>query len=169
MLSNSLKWCAHTLDLIHFVTWDRWHLKVNLRFDCNHVFVKKHSMHKKIHFCSYIYLRLFLHAACGGNLNGTSGLITSPSYPSKYSILTTCEWTISVPENNVILFTFIELNTESSFDVIKVSHFFLSFNTLRDDLESNIKWVMPVNILPIGHGVFVRICKLLIRKLKVFA
>jgi len=111
---------------------------------------------KNAHLFVYVLsICLFIHASCGGDLNGTSGLITSTNYPSNYSILTICEWTLSVPENNVILFTFIDLSTEAGFDVIKVSHFFLSFNKLRDDVQSNIKWEMPVNILAIGHGVFV--------------
>jgi len=90
-----------------------------------------------MHMCSYIYLRLFIHAACGGDLNGNSGLITSPNYPSNYSILTKCEWTLSVPENNIILFTFIDLNTEASFDVIKVCLFYrlISYSTTYSQIS----------------------------------
>ena len=69
-----------------------------------------------------LYILSTLHIlACGGRLNGSSGHFTSPNYPSNYSVLTRCEWTVTAPDNNTIAFTFLDLRTEAGHDVIVVS------------------------------------------------
>jgi len=53
-------------------------------------------------------------------LNGSSGQIVSPNYPNNYSVLTSCEWVITVPDKDIIEFTFWDLKTESPYDAIEV-------------------------------------------------
>uniref|UniRef100_A0A4W3K7X0 Cubilin n=1 Tax=Callorhinchus milii TaxID=7868 RepID=A0A4W3K7X0_CALMI len=50
---------------------------------------------------------------CGGHFNETRGIINSPGYPGNYPPNRDCYWTISVPTNLVITFTFGLLNIEN--------------------------------------------------------
>ncbi|XP_063777593.1 cubilin [Pseudophryne corroboree] len=53
--------------------------------------------------------RAFYQVACGGTLSGT-GVIHTPHYPNAYYRERTCEWTITQPEGNVVLFNFDSFN-----------------------------------------------------------
>ncbi|KAM9733306.1 LOW QUALITY PROTEIN: ST14 transmembrane serine protease matriptase a [Menidia menidia] len=44
--------------------------------------------------------------SCGGQLSGLKGSFSSPNFPDYYPPLTTCLWTIEVPENKVVKVTF---------------------------------------------------------------
>ena len=47
-------------------------------------------------------------ANCGGNLNDTKGIISSPLYSNPYPNNTECEWDITVEEGNVVSLEFFD-------------------------------------------------------------
>ena len=57
------------------------------------------------------FFDLLASGGCGGSLSGSTGTVTSPNYPNDYPNNVYCEWTITVPEE-VILLTFNDLNIE---------------------------------------------------------
>ncbi|XP_071965279.1 protein SpAN-like [Antedon mediterranea] len=67
--------------------------------------------------------------SCGGTYNGVGGNITSPNYPSDYDNHHECEWTITVPDNHLVVIRFddFELETQSS----------CSYDYLAIDLEGD--------------------------------
>ncbi|XP_071787824.1 cubilin-like isoform X2 [Asterias amurensis] len=52
-------------------------------------------------------------ATCGGTISGTSGVITSPSYPSNYDSNLDCMWTVRAPDGHYITFSF-----DTNFNVV---------------------------------------------------
>ena len=52
-------------------------------------------------------------SGCGGMLNGSSGLFSTPGYPSKsYSNNMNCVWTLSIPTNGFVVIEFLKFDTE---------------------------------------------------------
>ena len=58
---------------------------------------------------------------CGGNFTGSSGVITSPNYPSNYPPDVNCTYRIFVTEGRHIRLNFTSFNTESFSDELFVS------------------------------------------------
>lgn len=59
---------------------------------------------------------------CGGILNGTSGTIQSPNYPSNYGNNNYCEWTITAPPGTNIVININAFNTEANYDRLFILH-----------------------------------------------
>ncbi|XP_066263200.1 deleted in malignant brain tumors 1 protein-like [Branchiostoma lanceolatum] len=58
---------------------------------------------------------------CGGNLTAPPvGFVTSPNYPNDYGNEENCDWTITVPEGNIVRLTFDSFVTEADFDFLFV-------------------------------------------------
>ncbi|XP_066263198.1 cubilin-like [Branchiostoma lanceolatum] len=58
---------------------------------------------------------------CGGNLTAPPvGNVTSPNYPNDYGNEENCDWTITVPEGNIVRLTFDSFVTEVDFDFLFV-------------------------------------------------
>ncbi|XP_072010324.1 cubilin [Engystomops pustulosus] len=57
--------------------------------------------------------RAFYQVVCGGTLSG-AGVITTPHYPNPYYRERSCEWIITQPEGQVVMFKFDNLNISSS-------------------------------------------------------
>ncbi|XP_066263203.1 CUB domain-containing protein 2-like [Branchiostoma lanceolatum] len=58
---------------------------------------------------------------CGGNLTAPpGGIVTSPNYPNDYGNEENCDWTITVPEGNIVRLTFDSFVTEVDFDFLFV-------------------------------------------------
>ena len=55
-----------------------------------------------------------MNLGCGGTLNGPSGSLTSPSYPSPYHHNAECAWTIRTSKGSKINFVFLDLDLETS-------------------------------------------------------
>uniref|UniRef100_A0A0B7BPM5 CUB domain-containing protein n=1 Tax=Arion vulgaris TaxID=1028688 RepID=A0A0B7BPM5_9EUPU len=51
---------------------------------------------------------------CGGNIYGSSGVITSPNYPNHYPSQRECQWLITVDTGNMIEMTITNFDLESS-------------------------------------------------------
>ena len=52
-------------------------------------------------------------SGCGGLLNGSSGLFSTPGFPYKsYSGDLNCVWTLSIPTNGFVVIEFLEFDTE---------------------------------------------------------
>mgnify|MGYP001169714629 FL=1 len=67
-----------------------------------------------VHKFSRIFPPFYL--GCGGTLNGPSGSLTSPSYPSPYHHNAECAWTIRTSKGSKINFVFLDLDLETSND-----------------------------------------------------
>ncbi|XP_066263260.1 cubilin-like [Branchiostoma lanceolatum] len=58
---------------------------------------------------------------CGGYLTAPPvGIVTSPNYPNDYGNEENCDWTITVPEGNIVRLTFDSFVTEVDFDFLFV-------------------------------------------------
>ncbi|XP_066263204.1 cubilin-like [Branchiostoma lanceolatum] len=56
---------------------------------------------------------------CGGNLTAPPvGIVTSPNYPNDYGNKENCNWTITVPEGNIVRLTFDSFITERNYDIL---------------------------------------------------
>ncbi|CAH1250659.1 ST14 [Branchiostoma lanceolatum] len=56
---------------------------------------------------------------CGGQFTELEGEFTSPNYPENYDSSLSCIWTITLPENNLVLLTVDDFTTERAYDVVK--------------------------------------------------
>ncbi|XP_066263259.1 cubilin-like [Branchiostoma lanceolatum] len=58
---------------------------------------------------------------CGGNLTAPPvGIVTSPNYPNDYGNEENCDWTLTVPEGNIVRLTFDSFVTEVDYDFLFV-------------------------------------------------
>ena len=60
---------------------------------------------------------IYLSTGCSGtpqNINGTSGVITSPNYPGNYDSNQRCVWRITVPSGMGVRLSFTSFNLEST-------------------------------------------------------
>ncbi|XP_053215446.1 cubilin [Podarcis raffonei] len=58
----------------------------------------------------------FIHygsLACGGVMEGESGIISSPNYPSPYNSSSHCSWLLVAPEGHTINLTFVDFEIEN--------------------------------------------------------
>ena len=65
---------------------------------------------------------------CGGNLNGSSGIIQSPNFPSDYPDFSLCEWTITVDNGTTVYLELLAFDLENccGCDYIEIRYFVLS-------------------------------------------
>ncbi|XP_078662746.1 suppressor of tumorigenicity 14 protein homolog isoform X1 [Branchiostoma floridae x Branchiostoma belcheri] len=56
---------------------------------------------------------------CGGQFTDLEGEFTSPNYPENYDNELSCTWTITLPDNNLVLLTADDFQTERAYDVVK--------------------------------------------------
>ena len=54
-----------------------------------------------------------LFSECGRMLNGSSGSLLTPGYPSSYYDDLDCMWSIPIPVNGSLWLNFLEFETES--------------------------------------------------------
>ena len=52
------------------------------------------------------------NVSCGGHLNGPSGIIQSPNYPSNYPDYADCEWTVTVDSSSIVYFEVLAFDLE---------------------------------------------------------
>ncbi|KAF7247840.1 CUB and sushi domain-containing protein 1 [Varanus komodoensis] len=59
--------------------------------------------------------------ACGGTLRGTSGIISSPHFPSEYDNNADCTWTILAEPGDTIALVFTDFQLEEGYDFLEIS------------------------------------------------
>uniref|UniRef100_A0A8C5MKT7 Uncharacterized protein n=1 Tax=Leptobrachium leishanense TaxID=445787 RepID=A0A8C5MKT7_9ANUR len=59
--------------------------------------------------------------ACGGTLRGTSGVISSPHFPSEYENNADCTWTILAEPGDTIALVFTDFQMEEEYDFLEIS------------------------------------------------
>ncbi|XP_062981165.1 CUB and sushi domain-containing protein 1 [Elgaria multicarinata webbii] len=59
--------------------------------------------------------------ACGGTLRGTSGIISSPHFPSEYDNNADCTWTILAEPGDTIALIFTDFQLEEGYDFLEIS------------------------------------------------
>uniref|UniRef100_A0A670YQB1 CUB and Sushi multiple domains 1 n=1 Tax=Pseudonaja textilis TaxID=8673 RepID=A0A670YQB1_PSETE len=59
--------------------------------------------------------------ACGGTLRGTSGIISSPHFPSEYNNNADCTWTILAEPGDTIALVFTDFQLEEGYDFLEIS------------------------------------------------
>ncbi|XP_067840108.1 CUB and sushi domain-containing protein 1-like [Heptranchias perlo] len=58
---------------------------------------------------------------CGGTLRGTSGMISSPHFPSEYTNNADCTWTILAEPGDTIALIFSDFQLEDGYDILEIS------------------------------------------------
>lgn len=79
----------------------------------------------RVTFLSVRYLNissLFLTAedACGGTMRGSSGIISSPSFPNEYHNNADCTWTIVAEPGDTISLIFTDFQMEEKYDYLEI-------------------------------------------------
>ena len=80
------------------------------------------SVHACYCVCMYVVSSLLLLClylsvhACGGELTGSSGSVTSPGFPNPYPARLVCIWTITVPETETLTFNLTTVDMETHRD-----------------------------------------------------
>ncbi|XP_072107222.1 CUB and sushi domain-containing protein 1a [Mobula birostris] len=59
--------------------------------------------------------------ACGGTLRGTSGMISSPHFPSEYNNNADCTWSILAEPGDTIALIFSDFQLEDGYDILEIS------------------------------------------------
>ncbi|MBN3278119.1 CSMD3 protein, partial [Polyodon spathula] len=57
---------------------------------------------------------------CGGTLRGSSGIISSPNFPSEYYNSADCTWTILADPGDTISIIFTDFQMEEKYDYLEV-------------------------------------------------
>lgn len=79
--------------------------------DTNEVLVKFKTFEKsKDLFKGFKLLYNASHLSCGGSIDGESGIITSPGYPTKTLNKLLCEWKITVPKGRRVKVEFLDID-----------------------------------------------------------
>ncbi|XP_073482747.1 CUB and sushi domain-containing protein 1 [Aquarana catesbeiana] len=84
--------------------------------------------------------------SCGGTLRGTSGIITSPHFPSEYENNADCTWTILAEPGDTIAFIFTDFQLEEGYDFLEISgteapSIWLTGMNLPSPVISNKNWL----------------------------
>ena len=108
-----------------------------------------------------------LFVACGKALNGTSGFLTSPSFPDDFGQNLDCAWTITVPVGQIIRLTFLNFTLEPNQNTDCTNtgggaRVFIT-NVASDDGASVFKLcgqTIPNPVFSVGNSVQVRLLSL---------
>lgn len=68
-----------------------------------------------------LFIYLSAEGACGGTLRGTSGIISSPHFPSEYDNNADCTWTILAEPGDTIALIFTDFQLEEGYDFLEIS------------------------------------------------
>ncbi|XP_069688891.1 cubilin [Periplaneta americana] len=79
--------------------------------------------------------------ACGGRLEGPSGVFQSPGYPSTQGYRRYCKWDIIVPEGRRIKIEMLDFDLETSMEAIR--HRILFLDGIRNSVPA--KWLYATN------------------------
>ncbi|XP_075058584.1 CUB and sushi domain-containing protein 1 [Mixophyes fleayi] len=84
--------------------------------------------------------------ACGGTLRGTSGIISSPHFPSEYENNADCTWTILAEPGDTIALVFTDFQMEEGYDFLEISgteapSIWLTGMNLPSPVISNKNWL----------------------------
>nr|XP_033792232.1 CUB and sushi domain-containing protein 1 [Geotrypetes seraphini] len=84
--------------------------------------------------------------ACGGTLRGTSGIISSPHFPSEYENNADCTWTILAEPGDTIALVFTDFQLEEGYDFLEISgtdapSIWLTGMNLPSPVISNKNWL----------------------------
>ncbi|XP_056421688.1 CUB and sushi domain-containing protein 1 isoform X2 [Hyla sarda] len=84
--------------------------------------------------------------ACGGTLRGTSGIISSPHFPSEYENNADCTWTILAEPGDTIALVFTDFQMEEGYDFLEISgteapSIWLTGMSLPSPVISNKNWL----------------------------
>lgn len=83
--------------------------------DSNEIMVRFNTFQKtKTLYKGFKLLFNVSQTACGGTINGDSGIITSPGYPTKTLNKLFCEWKITVPKGRRVKIEFLDVDLLSS-------------------------------------------------------
>lgn len=58
--------------------------------------------------------------ACGGTMRGSSGIISSPSFPNEYHNNADCTWTIVAEPGDTISLIFTDFQMEDKYDYLEI-------------------------------------------------
>uniref|UniRef100_A0A672RFX4 CUB and Sushi multiple domains 3a n=1 Tax=Sinocyclocheilus grahami TaxID=75366 RepID=A0A672RFX4_SINGR len=83
---------------------------------------------------------------CGDTLRGSSGIITSPNFPSEYYNSADCTWTILADPGDTISIIFTDFQTEEKYDYLEVEGsepptIWLSGMNVPSPIVSNKNWL----------------------------
>ncbi|KAK3532300.1 hypothetical protein QTP86_016064, partial [Hemibagrus guttatus] len=83
---------------------------------------------------------------CGGTLRGSSGIISSPNFPSEYYNSADCTWTILADPGDTISIIFTDFQTEEKYDYLEVEGsepptIWLSGMNMPSPIVSNKNWL----------------------------
>uniref|UniRef100_A0A8C7D526 CUB and Sushi multiple domains 3 n=1 Tax=Oncorhynchus kisutch TaxID=8019 RepID=A0A8C7D526_ONCKI len=80
---------------------------------------------------------------CGDTLRGSSGIISSPNFPSEYYNSADCTWTILADPGDTISIIFTDFQTEEKYDYLEVegSSLWLSGMNVPSPIVSNKNWL----------------------------
>ncbi|XP_071998418.1 CUB and sushi domain-containing protein 1 isoform X2 [Engystomops pustulosus] len=84
--------------------------------------------------------------SCGGTLRGTSGIISSPHFPSEYENNADCTWTILAEPGDTIALVFTDFQLEEGYDFLEISgteapSIWLTGMSLPSPVISNKNWL----------------------------
>ncbi|XP_075454326.1 CUB and sushi domain-containing protein 1 [Ascaphus truei] len=84
--------------------------------------------------------------ACGGTLRGTSGIMSSPHFPSEYENNADCTWTILAEPGDTIALIFTDFQMEEGYDFLEISgteapSIWLTGMNLPSPVISNKNWL----------------------------
>jgi CUB/sushi domain-containing protein len=65
-------------------------------------------------------LLLTAEDACGGTMRGSSGIISSPSFPNEYHNNADCTWTIVAEPGDTISLIFTDFQMEEKYDYLEI-------------------------------------------------
>jgi len=90
--------------------------------------------------------------ACNHLLTDANGILTSPNYPANYDNDVQCQWFIAAKSDEKINLTFVNLDTENTYDLIKVYDGLTSWSPLLLTISGKIP---PPPILSSGGALLV--------------
>uniref|UniRef100_A0A8C4MYG0 CUB and Sushi multiple domains 3 n=1 Tax=Equus asinus asinus TaxID=83772 RepID=A0A8C4MYG0_EQUAS len=79
--------------------------------------------------------------ACGGTMRGSSGIISSPSFPNEYHNNADCTWTIVAEPGDTISLIFTDFQMEEKYDYLEIEGSELSGMNIPPPIISNKNWL----------------------------
>lgn len=74
----------------------------------------------KLNISSVLFFFLTAEDACGGTMRGSSGIISSPSFPNEYHNNADCTWTIVAEPGDTISLIFTDFQMEEKYDYLEI-------------------------------------------------